>query len=77
MLIFVAAPISRTDDGAILVDPDEAIECRSAGAAIETARQMSLLPYFIGSFAFCRSGDPTTGRYQQIEVLRRFGGLES
>jgi hypothetical protein len=42
MLIFEAAPIARRDDDdAILVDPDEAIECRSAGAAIETARQIT------------------------------------
>jgi hypothetical protein len=61
MPIFVAAPIARRDDGAILVDPDEAVECRTAGAAIETARQMSLLPHLIGSFDYCRSGDPATG----------------
>jgi hypothetical protein len=75
MLIFVATPIARRHNGAVVIDPDQAVECRSAGAAIETARQMSLLPHFIGSFAFCRSGDPTTGRYQPIEVLRRFCGL--
>jgi hypothetical protein len=75
MLIFEAAPIARRDDDAILVDPDEAIECRSAGAAIETARQMSLLPHLIGSFDYCRSGDPATGRYEPVEILRRFGGL--
>jgi hypothetical protein len=77
MLKFVAAPISRNADGAVVIDPDQAVECRSAGAAIETARQMSLLPQYIGSFAFCRSGDQTTGRYQPIQVLRRFGDLES
>jgi hypothetical protein len=49
----------------------------NAAASIETARQMSLLPQYIGSFAFCRSGDQTTGRYQPIQVLRRFGDLES
>jgi hypothetical protein len=76
MLIFEAAPIARRDDDdAILVDPDEAIECRSAGAAIETARQMSLLPHLIGSFDYCRSGDPATGRCEPVEILRRFGGL--
>jgi hypothetical protein len=29
----------------------------------------------IGSWAYCRSGDPTTGRYDPVEVLKRFGGI--
>jgi len=72
---YVAAPIAMSDTGAVLVDPDGAVECRSAGAAIETAQQMSLQPHFIGTLAYVRSGDPTTGRYGPVEVLRQFGGF--
>jgi hypothetical protein len=63
------------------VGPDLSPETATRACSIATATfafaEMLLLPHFIGSFAFCRSGDPTTGRYQPIQVLRRFGGLES
>jgi hypothetical protein len=49
-----AMPIVRRDDGAILTD--DAVECPSPEAAVECARQMSRLPYYIRAGAFTRSG---------------------
>jgi hypothetical protein len=46
-------PIARRDDGAIPID---AVECPSPEAAVERARQMSRLPYYICEEAFTRSG---------------------
>jgi hypothetical protein len=46
-------PIARRDDGAILID---AVECPSPEAAVECARQMSRLAYYICEKAFTRSG---------------------
>jgi hypothetical protein len=70
---FAAAPIVRRDDAMIMTD--SAVECRDAEHAIRVAEQMSQHPGHIGSWAYCRSGDPTTGRYDPVEVLKRFGGI--
>jgi hypothetical protein len=70
---FAAAPIVRRDDAMIMTD--SAVECRDAEHAIRVAEQMSQQPGHIGSWAYCRSGNPTTGRYDPVEVLKRFGGI--
>jgi hypothetical protein len=70
---FVAAPIARRDDGALLTD--DAVECCSAEAAIECARQMAHALGYVGAWAFSRTGYPGSGWYEDAQVLRRFGGL--
>ena len=69
---YVAAPIARRDDGAILTD--DAVECPSAEAAIRCAEQMSRAPGYIGAWAFSRTGYPAIGWYDD-EALKRFGGF--
>jgi hypothetical protein len=64
MIYYLAAPIARRDDGAILTD--DAVECLSAEAAIHRAEQMSRQPHYIGA---C----PAIGRFDDAEVLKRFG----
>jgi hypothetical protein len=73
MTYYVAAPIARRDDGVALCD--EAIQCGSPEAAVETARQMALSPFYVGAWAFSRTGYPSLGWFEDAEVLKRFGGL--
>jgi hypothetical protein len=47
MIYYLAAPIARRDDGAILTD--DAVECLSAEVAIRSAEQMSRQPHYIGA----------------------------
>jgi hypothetical protein len=68
---FAAMPIVRRDDG--MITTDEPVECATADAAVECARQMSVLPYYIGAAAFTCHGDPA-GRYD-TQYLRRFGSM--
>jgi hypothetical protein len=44
---YIAAPIARRDDGALLTD--DAVECCSAEAAIECARQMAHASGYVGA----------------------------
>jgi hypothetical protein len=66
-----SANIGR-DDGTILTD--DAIEYPSPEAAVDCARQMSGLPYYIGAVAFTRHGYPDcplVRRCRDCEALRR------
>ena len=71
IVYFLAAPIARRDDGAILTD--DAVECSSAEAAIRCAEKMSRTSGYIGAWAFSHSGDPNIGWVKDAKVLRRFG----
>jgi hypothetical protein len=71
MIYYLAAPIARRDDGAILTD--DAVECLSAEAAIRSAEQMSRQPHYIGAWAFSHTGYTAIGRFDDAEVLKRFG----
>ena len=71
--LFAAAPIVMRDDAEIVTD--NAVECRSAEHAIEVAAWMADQPGHIGAWAYSRRGDLTTGRYDPVTVLKRFGGL--
>jgi hypothetical protein len=70
-IYYLAAPIARRDDGTILTD--DAVECLSAEAAIRRAEQMSRQPHYIGAWAFSHTGYPAIGRFNDAEVLKRFG----
>ena len=71
MIYYLAAPIARRDDGAILTD--DAVECLSAEAAIRRAEQMSRQPHYIGAWAFSHTGYPAADRFGNAKVLKRFG----
>jgi hypothetical protein len=70
---FAAMPVAIRD-AAVMVE-DRAIQCCDADHAISTAMWMACEPGFVGARAFSRTGDPTTGRFEPAEVLRRFGGV--
>ena len=70
--IYVAAPIARRDDGAIITA--DAVRCGSAEAAVESAERLSRTQGYIGAWAFRAIGNPTYG-FEIDEVLHRFGSF--
>jgi hypothetical protein len=70
--IYVAAPVARRDDGAIITA--DAARCETAEAAIESAERMSREQGHIESWAFTAVGNPTDG-FSIDEVLSRFGSF--
>jgi hypothetical protein len=69
--IYVAAPIARRDDGAIITA--DAGGCESADAAIERAERLSQAQGYIGAWAFAAVGRPTYG--YEIDKVFRFGSF--
>ena len=67
---FVALPFLPADDG---VAPGEPVECLSANAAILRAEYLSRREGIVGAVAFSRSGDPSSGTFEDAQVLRKFG----
>jgi hypothetical protein len=67
---FVALPFVPADDG---VAPGEPVECLSANAAILRAEYLSRREGVVGAVAFSRSGDPSSGTFEDARVLRKFG----
>jgi hypothetical protein len=67
---FVALPFVAADDG---VAPGEAVECFSARAAILRAEHLSRREGIVGSVAFSRSGDLSSGTFEDAQVLKKFG----
>jgi hypothetical protein len=68
---FVALPFVRTEDGDLVAG--EAQERPTADAAIREARRMAATA--AGAVAFCRTGDPSTGEFDDAVVIRRFGDV--
>lgn len=67
---FVALPFVATDDG---VAPGEPVECLSAETAILRAEHLSRREGVVGSIAFSRSGDLSSGTFEDAQVLKKFG----
>jgi hypothetical protein len=67
---FVALPFVAADDG---VAPGEPVECLSASAAILRAEYLSRREGVVGSIAFSRSGDLSSGTFDDAQVLKKFG----
>jgi hypothetical protein len=67
---FVALPFVAADDG---VAPGDPVECLSAGAAILRAEYLSRREGIVGAVAFSRSGDLSSGTFEDAQVLKRFG----
>ena len=64
---FVALPFVAADDG---VAPGEPVECLSAGAAILRAEYLSRREGIVGAIAFSRSGDLSSGTFEDAQVLK-------
>lgn len=67
---YVALPFVAADDG---VAPGEPVECFSAQAAILRAEYLSRRDGIVGAIAFSRSGDPSSGTFEDAQVLKKFG----
>ena len=67
---FVALPFVAGDDG---VTPGEPVECLSAGAAVLRAEYLSRREGVVGSIAFSRCGDLSSGTFDDAQVLKKFG----
>jgi hypothetical protein len=67
---FVALPFVAADDGIV---PGEPVECLSAGTAILRAEYLSQREGVVGSIAFSRSGDLSSGTFDDAQVLKKFG----
>lgn len=51
----------------------EAVECPHAAAAGWRAASLAAAAANLGAVAFSRSGDPDTGDYGEVVILRTFG----
>jgi hypothetical protein len=66
---FVALPCVRADDG---VAPGDPVECLSPQAAILRAEYLSRREGIVGAVAFSRSGDLSTGEFEDARLLKKF-----
>lgn len=69
---YVALPFVFSDDG---VAAGEATECLSANAAVMRAEALSRKPGDAGAVAFIRTGDPSSGDFDDAKLIRRFGDV--
>lgn len=70
MIYHVALPFVATEDG---LSAGDAVECRDAMAAIQTARAMARNERHVGAVAFSRSGSPDSGEYEDARILEIIG----
>lgn len=70
---FVAMSFDRNEEGELVAG--EAQDWQSAGAAESAARRMAETA--AGAVAFSRTGDPSTGEFEDAVVLRQFGEVPS
>jgi hypothetical protein len=69
---YVALPFVASDDGVVA---GEAIECFNPNAAVMRAEALSRKEGHVGVVAFSRTGDPATGDFSDVEVIRKFGDV--
>jgi hypothetical protein len=69
---FVVIPFDRNDDGDLAAG--EAREAISAGGAERGARELALR--HAGAVAFSRTGDPSTGEFEDAVILAQFGDVD-
>ena len=69
---YVALPFVPSDDG---IAAGEAIECFNPNAAVMKAEALSRKPGCAGAIAFCRTGDPATGEFDDAKLIRKFGDV--
>ena len=66
------SPSNRNDDEDLAAG--EAREAISAGAAERDARELALR--HAGAVAFSRTGDPSTGEFEDAVILAQFGDVD-
>jgi hypothetical protein len=69
LLFFVALPFERDADGEVV--PGEAREAQSQIAAMRLASALAAIK--VGALAFFRTGDPSTGEFEDAIILARYG----
>jgi hypothetical protein len=69
---FVVVPFDRNDDGDLAAG--DAKEATNAGAAEQGAREIALR--HAGAVAFSRTGDPSTGEFEDAVILAQFGDVD-
>ena len=70
---YVALPFVRTEDGELVAG--EAQEKQSSSAAVNAARHMATTA--AGAVAFSRTGDPSSGEFEDAVVIQQFGEVPS
>ena len=68
----VVVVFDRNDEGDL--KPGEPQEAATAGAAERRARVLAT--EHAGTVAFSRTGDPTTGEFQDAAILAQFGDVD-
>jgi hypothetical protein len=71
---FTVVPVAQRDDGWLACD-SEAVECATADDAAKVAKILARKPGYCAAVAFARTGDITTGKYCEAEIIRRVGDL--
>ena len=69
---YVVVPFDRNDEGDLSAGPAQ--EATSASSAERGARSLSI--EHAGAVAFSRTGDPSTGDFQDAVILARFGEVD-
>jgi hypothetical protein len=70
---YVALPFVWTEDGDLV--PGEAQERQTANAAVREAQRMAMTS--AGAVAFSRSGDPSSGEFEDATVIGSYGDVPS
>jgi hypothetical protein len=55
------------------IAPAAAVECFNPNAAAVRAEALSRKPGYVGAVAFSRAGDPSSGDFGDVKVIRKFG----
>jgi|SRR6516164_2703836 len=71
---FAVVPVVQRDDGWLACD-SEAVECATADDAAKVAKILARKPGYCAAVAFARTGDITTGKYYEAEIIKRVGDL--
>jgi hypothetical protein len=69
MAQYVAIPFLATEDG---IATGDRTECLNPLAVVLTAEALSRKQGSVGAVAFSRTGDPASGDFGDVEVLKRF-----
>jgi hypothetical protein len=67
MDVYAALPFVASDNG---VAPGDAVECLSVNAAVMRAEVLSRKAGHVGTVAFNRTGDPSSGEFGDAKVIR-------
>jgi len=68
---FVVLPFVRNEDGDLC--PEQAVECQSSHGAAARARAIAASKG--GAVAFCRTGDPALGEFDEAEIIAKVGDV--